>query len=89
METEVRKNQRLTLENRSLFTVDSVENVERFSDNEILLKTGMGMLRVTGSNLKLGELSAQDASISLTGRISGMEFFEVREKQSFFKGLFK
>lgn len=89
METEVRKNQLLTLENRSQFTVDSVENVESFSDNEILLKTGMGMLRVTGSGLKLGELSAQDASISLTGRISGMEFFDVREKQSFFKGLFK
>lgn len=89
METENIKNQRLTLENRENFTVNSVDNVERFSENEILLKTGLGMLRVAGSNLKLGDLSASDGSISLAGRIDSMEFFAVHEKHSFFKGLFK
>ncbi|MDD6736137.1 MAG: YabP/YqfC family sporulation protein [Clostridiales bacterium] len=89
METEAMKRQRLTLENRADFTVDSVENVESFSDMEILLKTGFGMLKVSGSGLKLGDLSVENGSVTLTGRIDCLEFSAVREKQSFFKGLFK
>jgi len=88
MKTEL-KNQKLILEDRSRFSVDLVENVENFSEEEILLKTAYGGLLVTGSNLKMEDLSIGTGSIFLTGRIDKIEFLEIREKQSFFAGLFR
>lgn len=86
---ETMENQRLVLVNRSELTLDAVENVENFSETEALIKTGAGMLRVSGEALKLGELSAETGSIGITGKINAVEFSAVREKHGFIKGLFK
>ena len=81
--------QKLILEDRSRFSVGLVENVESFSEDEILLKTGYGGLLVCGKNLKMEDLSIEDGSIILTGRVDRMEFSEIKEKRSFFKDLFR
>lgn len=81
--------QKLVLEDRTRFSVGLVENVENFTEEEILLKTGYGGLLVQGKNLKMEDLSIESGNIILTGRIDKMEFFEIREKRSFFKSLFR
>jgi len=81
--------QTLVLEDRSRFSVGLVENVENFTEEEILLKTGHGGLLVCGKNLKMEDLSIEDGSILLTGRIDKIEFSEIKEKHSFFKDLFR
>lgn len=81
--------QKLVLEDRARFSVGLVENVENFTEEEILLKTGYGGLLVQGKNLKMEDLSIESGNIILTGRIDKMEFFEIREKRSFFKSLFR
>ncbi len=83
------KNQMLTLENRSRFTVSLVENAESFSEEEILLKTALGGLRVTGKNLKLEDLSMENGTIILTGTVDKMEYTDIKEKGGFFRGLFR
>ena len=83
------KNQILTLENRSKFKVGLVENVESFSDDEIVLKTAMGGLYISGKNLKLEDLSIEDGDIILTGKIDKMDFVDIKEKRSFFRDLFR
>lgn len=82
-------NQKLILEDRSRFSVGLVENVENFSEEEILLKTAFGGLLVTGRNLKMEDLSIENGNILLTGRVDKIEFSEIKEKRSFFKDLFR
>jgi sporulation protein YabP len=81
--------QKLVLEDRTRFSVGLVENVENFTEEEILLKTGYGGLLVQGKNLKMEDLSIESGNIILTGRIDKMEFSEIREKHGFFKSLFR
>lgn len=83
------KNQLLTLENRARFTVCLVENVESFSDNEIILKTGFGGLHIVGNALKLEDLSIDNGNIILTGKIDKIEFVDIKEKRSFFASMFR
>lgn len=87
MENEKRQN--LTLENRERFTVGAVENVESFSDEEIMLKTSFGNLCVTGKSLRLEDLSTENGNIILTGKIDKMEFSKIKEKRSFFRDMFR
>lgn len=81
--------QKLVLEDRERFSVGLVENVENFSEDEILLKTAYGCLLVCGKNLKLEDLSIENGNILLSGRVDKIEFSEIKEKHSLFKDLFR
>ena len=83
------KGQRLVLEDRERLTVGLVENVESFTEEEVMLKTACGGLSIKGHNLKLEDLSIENGNILLTGRVDKMEFSQIREKHSFFKDLFR
>ncbi len=83
------KNQLLTLENRARFTVGLVENVESFSDSEIILKTTLGGLHIIGKDLKLEDLSIDNGNIILTGKIDKIDFVDIKEKRSFFASMFR
>lgn len=89
MDSEKTENQILTLENRSRFSVGLVENIESFSGEEIILKTGTGNLQITGAGLKLEDLSTENGNALITGRIDMMRFYKVREKHGFLLGFFK
>lgn len=81
--------QKLVLENRMRLNVGLVENVENFSEEEIVLKTACGGLLVCGKGLKLEDLSIENGDIFLTGKVNKIEFFEIKEKRGFFKDLFR
>lgn len=81
--------QKLILEDRERLTIGLVENVESFTEEEILLKTALGGLLICGKNLKMEDLSIENGSILLTGKVNKMEFSEIKEKHSFFKDLFR
>ena len=81
--------QLLTLKNREKFTAEQVENVECFSEEEVILKTRLGGLCIRGSGLKLADFSVDDGTIIMNGKIDSVVFTEIKEKKSFIKGLFK
>ncbi|MDD6214367.1 MAG: sporulation protein YabP [Firmicutes bacterium] len=87
METE--KNQMLTLDSRKRLTLTLVENVESFSDEEVVLKTALGGMTIKGSSLKIEDLSVQNGNIVVSGKIDKMDFVEIKEKHSFFQRLFR
>ena len=89
MEKEICKEQLLTLKNRERFTAELVENVDSFSDEQIVLKTGLGGLDIRGKNLKLADFSVEKGTILLEGRIDSVVFVNIREKRSLLKGLFR
>ena len=89
MDIQRDKNQVLELINRESLTVDLVENVERFQETEILLKTALGRLKICGSGLRLEDLSKDSGAIFLSGKIDTVSFSDIREKGRLFKDLLK
>ena len=63
---------RLQLEGREKLTVSGVEDVERFDDQCIVLRTGAGVLVVSGESLHIGKLS-------LDGRIDALSYEDAPE----------
>ena len=74
------KSQVLSLLDRSKLSVGLVENVESFSDSEIVLKTALGGLCVSGKGLKMEDLSIENGEIVLTGKIDKMDYVDIKEK---------
>ena len=89
MEKELFNEQLITLKNRERFTCQLVENVDSFSDNEIILKTKLGGIVIKGKDMKLSDFSVEEGNLILEGKIDSFVFVNVKEKQSFLKGLFR
>ena len=89
MEKDVTKKQELVLDNREKFTCDMVDNVVSFTDEQILLKTGLGGLEIKGSQLRLEDFSVENGKIVAEGKIDSVIFVTMKEKTSFLKGLFR
>lgn len=65
---------RLALEGREKLTVAGVEDVERFDDQCIVLRTGAGTLVVSGEGLHIGKLSLDGGELHVDGRIDAISF---------------
>lgn len=76
---------RLQLEGREKLTVSGVEDVERFDDQCIVLRTGAGVLVVSGESLHIGKLSLDGGELHVDGRIDGVNYEEEQPSRS---GLF-
>ena len=89
MENDFFGEQMLTLKNRERFTAELVENVESFSDEQVVMNTKLGGLDIRGKNLKLYDFSVEKGNIIVEGMVDSISFVSVREKRSFLKGLLK
>lgn len=84
---ESKVHQEIHLLNRSELTVTSVEDVQSFDENSIILKSGYGMIAIDGSELKIVNLSVDSGELLVEGKIGGVVFFETTEKKKK-RGLF-
>lgn len=67
---------RLQLEGRTRLTVAGVEDVERFDDQCIVLRTGAGVLVVSGEELHIGKLSLDGGELQVDGRVEALTYEE-------------
>jgi len=79
------KKQVILIDSRQSFVCDTVEDVEEFSQEYVLINTGYGKLNVEGEELRIKELNEKEGKISITGKITGLFFKDEREKSGFFK----
>ena len=80
---------RLQLEGREKLTVAGVEDVERFDDQCIVLRTGAGTLVVSGEGLHIGKLSLDGGEMQVDGRIDALSYEDTEARQgSFLSRLF-
>ena len=63
---------RLELNNRERLTVSGVEEVERFDEEEIVMRTTAGILVVGGANLHIGKLNLDGGELHVDGEIQTM-----------------
>ena len=78
--------QNVTLLDRRVINISGVEDVISFDENEIILKSSMGVLSVDGEGLHIIKMSVETGDLSVEGRIDGL-FYIDREKPK--QGLFK
>ena len=81
---------RLQLEGREKLTVSGVEDVERFDDQCIVLRTGAGVLVVSGESLHIGKLSLDGGDLKVEGMVDSLSYEERQsERGGFFSRLFR
>ncbi len=74
------KIQLLTLKNRRELTVGAVNEVLEYSDTQISLYTDFGDLVIKGDGLQLINAFEKDGTVSVTGYVKSLLFYENREK---------
>ncbi len=86
---EETKVQHLTMENRENLKISGVNDVLNFSDTTVELDTILGLLKVSGNNLKIISVSTSDKTAELVGKINSLEYKKGREKKSIWQSVFK
>lgn len=81
---------KIIMEDRKSLFIGGVENVESFSDSQILLDTTLGRLLVKGENLHIKKLDVAGGDFSLTGKVNALEYQKKSGKKGgFIENLFK
>jgi len=82
--------QNIILENREKLSVSGVIDILTFDEDEIMLDTELGTLKITGHGLKVEKLSIDSGEVIAKGDISSMIYTdEAASKGGFFKSMFK
>lgn len=64
----------MTLTDRKTMTVSGVTDTERFDEDTIIIYTCAGIMTIKGRGMKVGELSLENGSMTLTGEISSIVY---------------
>jgi len=70
---------KLTMTGRSNLTVTGVSQVVSFEEDAVLLRTGLGDLRIHGSGLQLKDLTLDGGQAAISGQIAALVYEEPRE----------
>ena len=82
--------QKLVLINRDKLQLSGVENVESFSDKEIVLITNMGKLTIKGEDLNINQLNVETKDFSMEGYVVSLIYSKyVKKDKSFIERIFK
>ena len=65
---------RLVLEDRERLLIGGVEEVERFDEESVTLRTGQGQLVVRGEGLHIEQLSLNGGELHLEGRVDSLSY---------------
>ncbi len=79
---------RIELEGRERLFVTGVDDVERFDETEITMRTCAGTLVVTGENLHIGKLSLDGGELHVDGSIESLCYEDAPRSGGLFSRLF-
>lgn len=79
---------KLTLQDREKLTMTGVSEVVGFDDTAVTLRTGLGMLTIQGSQLKLRQLSEEGGQLAIEGKVTALSYEEPRAA-GFWRRLFR
>lgn len=84
--------QEVKMVDRSSITLSGVNKIVSFDDEEFLMETTMGNLRLLGEGLELLKLDTNDGNVRIKGHINSLVFIDgvnVKSKESIISKLFK
>lgn len=81
--------QSIILEDKKLLKLSGVESVISLNETDAGVVIGGEVLLIKGNNLKAEKLSVETGELILTGEVYSLKFEHKKEKQGFFKRIFK
>ncbi len=83
--------QNIILEDREHLNISGVLDVAEFCEDKIVLETTLGILDVTGENLKMNKLSVDTGELTIEGGINAIVYTDESREQkgSLFSRLFR
>ena len=85
-------NHGISIAERKSALISGVKKIESFDDEEFLMETTMGNLRLLGEGLELLKLDTNDGNVKIKGHINSLTFLDgtiAKNKESVFNKLFK
>ena len=79
----------VTIINRKSIEIDGVESIDGFDEGYVALSTNLGKTIVEGENLKVVNLSKENETICVTGKIDSVFFAEQKPRSDIAKRLFR
>lgn len=79
----------LTLDGRKTLTLWGVSEVYSSCEKQVLLNTGAGKLKISGTDLSIGKLNTETGELSLTGTVNLLEYKENKSQGGFISSVFK
>ena len=76
--------QRLILTDKKRLEADGVKNVIAFDESYLELETVLGVLAISGDNMRVEALNQENGRIIVTGTISELGYREKRAKKRIF-----
>ena len=73
---------RLTLDGRQRLVVTGVEEVERFDEEEVVMRTAAGVLVVGGASLHIGKLNLDGGELHVDGNIDTLAYEDAASARS-------
>ena len=81
------------LSNRNKLTITGINKIDSLNNEEFVIDTVLGNLRVKGSDLTMQQLDIEKGQIWIEGKIDLIEYMDKtekkNEKEGFFKKIFK
>lgn len=84
--------QDVCLFSRKRMDLTGIEEVETFTEDQIILESSLGMISIEGKNLKIESFSTENGQLKIIGEIDSFFYYNKKsseEKQSFLSKLFK
>ncbi len=72
----IKTSQMLSLENRKKLSMSGVCEVESSSEKQVLLKTNLGRLKISGEGLNIEALNIEEGSLCVCGYVNVIEYKE-------------
>ena len=82
----------LKLVDRSNISISGIKKIISFDDEEFLMESNMGNIRVLGEKLELLKLDTSDGNVKIKGKINSINYIEGKTKnkeESIITKLFK
>ena len=80
--------QDVCLFSRKRMELKGIEEVESFSETEIVLQSSLGLIAVNGSGLKIDRFSAEKGELELTGTVDAFAYLDGEREEGGRRGLF-
>lgn len=88
---EVRRNHKITIENREKITITGICDVENFDEREITLYTIDGAIQLFGEDFKINKLNVESGDVEIEGYIVEVKYTgaDKTEKGGFWGKIFR
>ena len=93
MDKDIINTHNVNMIGRKSVNINGVKKIENFDENEFLLETNMGYMKINGSSLEIIKLDTYEGDVSIKGKIDSLTYLEsnkkIEKQESILSKLFK